>query len=108
MGISPSIGTGRGPVNLEPFGNSRMNGLLPMGRKRKQRRQAHGSARHGKQTDCWTTCRHTFVHRMLSGYRTDGVGCSIETLAEPIGETRRMAARWIPQACRDTLGVLYL
>ena len=33
------------------------------------------------------TCRHTFVHRMLSGYWTNGVGCSIETLAELIGDT---------------------
>lgn len=37
------------------------------------------------------TCRHTFVHRMLSGYWTDGVGCSIETLAELIGDTPRVA-----------------
>lgn len=37
------------------------------------------------------TCRHTFVHRMLSGYWTDGVGCSIETLAELIGDTPKVA-----------------
>ena len=28
------------------------------------------------------TCRHTFAHRMLSGYWSNGAGCSIETLAE--------------------------
>src|SRR6202012_5404289 len=33
------------------------------------------------------TCRHTFAHRMLSGYWNQGLGCSIETLAELIGDT---------------------
>ncbi len=37
------------------------------------------------------TCRHTFVHRMLSGYWTNNVGCSIETLAELIGDTPKTA-----------------
>jgi len=37
------------------------------------------------------TCRHTFCHRMLSGYWTNGVGCSIETLAELIGDTPKVA-----------------
>jgi integrase len=37
------------------------------------------------------TCRHTFVHRMLSGYWNGGVGCSIETLAELIGDTPKVA-----------------
>ena len=37
------------------------------------------------------TCRHTFVHRMLSGYWTNGVGCSIEVLAELIGDTPKVA-----------------
>ncbi len=37
------------------------------------------------------TCRHTFVHRMLSGYWTKNVGCSIETLAELIGDTPKTA-----------------
>lgn len=37
------------------------------------------------------TCRHTFVHRMLSGYWTNGIGCSIETLAELIGDTPKVA-----------------
>ncbi|WP_339750236.1 hypothetical protein [uncultured Rubinisphaera sp.] len=32
-------------------------------------------------------CRHTFVHRMLSGYWTNGNGASIETVAELIGDT---------------------
>ena len=36
------------------------------------------------------TCRHTFCHRMLSGYWTNGVGCSIETLAELIGDTPKV------------------
>ena len=37
------------------------------------------------------TCRHTFAHRMLSGYWNDGIGCSIETLAELIGDTPAVA-----------------
>jgi integrase len=37
------------------------------------------------------TCRHTFVHRMLSGYWNNGAGCSIETLAELIGDTPKVA-----------------
>jgi len=37
------------------------------------------------------TCRHTFAHRMLSGYWTGGVGCSIETLSELIGDTPKVA-----------------
>ena len=36
-------------------------------------------------------CRHTFAHRMLSGYWNGGVGCSIETLAELIGDTPKVA-----------------
>ncbi len=37
------------------------------------------------------TCRHTFAHRMLSGYWNAGGGCSIETLAELIGDTPKVA-----------------
>lgn len=37
------------------------------------------------------TCRHTFAHRMLSGYWNGGVGCSIETLAELMGDTPKVA-----------------
>ncbi len=37
------------------------------------------------------TCRHTFVHRMLSGYWNEGAGCSIEVLAELIGDTPKVA-----------------
>lgn len=37
------------------------------------------------------TARHTFAHRMLSGYWTKGAGCSIETLAELIGDTPKVA-----------------
>jgi len=43
-----------------------------------------------KRYSCYT-CRHTFAHRMLSGYWTGGVGCSIETLAELIGDTPKVA-----------------
>jgi integrase len=37
------------------------------------------------------SCRHTFAHRMLSGYWTGGAGCSIETLAELLGDTPKVA-----------------
>ena len=37
------------------------------------------------------TCRHTFAHRMLAGFWNGGVGCSVETLAELIGDTPKAA-----------------
>ncbi len=37
------------------------------------------------------TCRHTFAHRMLAGYWTGGRGCSIEVLAELMGDTPKVA-----------------
>jgi integrase len=37
------------------------------------------------------TCRHTFAHRMLSGYWNGGQGCSIEVLAELMGDTPKTA-----------------
>jgi len=43
-----------------------------------------------KKFSCYS-CRHTFVHRMLSGYWNAGAGCSIETLAELIGDTPKVA-----------------
>lgn len=43
-----------------------------------------------KNYSCYT-CRHTFAHRMLSGYWNNGVGCTIETLAELLGDTPKVA-----------------
>ena len=37
------------------------------------------------------SCRHTFAHRMLAGFWNNGVGCSIETLAELMGDTPKTA-----------------
>jgi len=37
------------------------------------------------------SCRHAFAHRMLSGYWNGGTGCSIETPAELIGDTPKVA-----------------
>lgn len=37
------------------------------------------------------TCRHTFAHRMLAGYWNGGEGCSIEVLAELLGDTPKVA-----------------
>lgn len=39
---------------------------------------------------CYSS-RHTFAHRMLSGYWNGGMGCSIEVLAELIGDTPKVA-----------------
>ena len=36
------------------------------------------------------SARHTFCHRMLSGFWNGGVGCSIEVLAELIGDTPKV------------------
>jgi integrase len=44
------------------------------------------ATRHGYS--CYTS-RHTFAHRMLSGYWNDGAGCSIEVLAELMGNTAK-------------------
>ena len=43
-----------------------------------------------KKFSCYA-CRHTFAHRMLSGYWNNNAGCSIETLAELIGDTPKVA-----------------
>lgn len=43
-----------------------------------------------KKYSCYA-CRHTFAHRMLSGFWNGGVGCSIEVLAELIGDTPKVA-----------------
>lgn len=43
-----------------------------------------------KKYSCYS-CRHTFAHRMLSGYWNGGQGCSIEVLAELIGDTPKVA-----------------
>jgi integrase len=43
-----------------------------------------------KKYSCYS-CRHTFAHRMLSGYWNGGAGCSVETLAELIGDTPKVA-----------------
>jgi integrase len=43
-----------------------------------------------RRYSCYS-CRHTFAHRMLSGYWNGGADCSIETLAELIGDTPKVA-----------------
>lgn len=43
-----------------------------------------------RRYSCYS-CRHTFAHRMLSGYWNGGTGCSVETLAELIGDTPKVA-----------------
>ena len=37
------------------------------------------------------SCRHTFAYRMLSGYWNGGAGCSIEVLAELLGNSPTVA-----------------
>ena len=41
------------------------------------------------QYSCYS-CRHRFAHRMLSGYWNEGAGCSIEVLAELLGDTPKV------------------
>jgi integrase len=43
-----------------------------------------------RRYSCYS-CRHTFAHRMLSGYWNNGAACSIETLAELLGNTPKVA-----------------
>ncbi|MHC2066902.1 tyrosine-type recombinase/integrase [Bremerella sp. T1] len=43
-----------------------------------------------KKYSCYTS-RHTFAHRMLSGFWNNGAGCTIETLAELMGDTPKVA-----------------
>lgn len=43
-----------------------------------------------RRYSCYS-CRHTFAHRLLSGYWNGGAGCSIETLAELMGDTPKVA-----------------
>jgi integrase len=43
-----------------------------------------------RRYSCYS-CRHTFAHRMLAGYWNGGAGCSIETLAELLGDTPKVA-----------------
>ena len=43
-----------------------------------------------RQFTCYT-CRHTFAHRLLSGFWNGGHGCTIETLAELMGNTPQVA-----------------
>jgi integrase len=42
------------------------------------------------------TCRHTFAHRMLSGFWNQGVGCSIEVLDAPHEPHRRPPRQPLP------------
>lgn len=37
------------------------------------------------------SCRHTFAYRLLAGYWNHGAGCTIETLAELLGNTPQVA-----------------
>jgi integrase len=37
------------------------------------------------------SCRHSFAHRILSGYWNGGAGCSIEVLAELLGDSPAVA-----------------
>lgn len=43
-----------------------------------------------KKYSCYS-CRHTYAHRMLAGYWNDSEGCSIEVLAELMGDTPKVA-----------------
>lgn len=86
---SAPAGTGL-PVFRSPQGKpwSKVNGVLRFIELRRKLKWDHDPVRRKYSS---YTCRHTFAHRMLSGYWNDGVGCSIETLAELIGDTPKVA-----------------
>jgi integrase len=67
---------------------SKVNGVMRFMEVRKRLRWDQDPVRKKFST---YTCRHTFAHRMLSGYWNGGAGCSIETLAELIGDTPKVA-----------------
>ena len=67
---------------------SKVNGVLKFCALRKKLGWDKDPAR--KRYSCYS-CRHTFAHRMLSGYWNGGAGCSVETLAELIGDTPKVA-----------------
>lgn len=66
----------------------RVNGVLNFCAVRKKLGWGNDPVR--KQYSCYS-CRHTFAHRMLSGYWNNGAGCTIETLAELMGDTPKVA-----------------
>ncbi|QDU47870.1 tyrosine-type recombinase/integrase [Gimesia panareensis] len=78
-------GSGK-PIFRNTWGKpwKRMNGVLRFINLKKKLKWNEDPVK-GKYS-CYT-CRHTFVHRMLSGYWTEGKGASIETVAELIGDT---------------------
>ena len=57
----------------------------------KLKRELHWAGDDPRSRYSCYSCRHTFAHRMLSGYWNDGVGCSIEVLAELMGDTPKTA-----------------
>jgi integrase len=66
----------------------KVNGVVRFGAARRKLGWDRDPVR--RRYSCYS-CRHTFAHRMLSGYWTGGVGCSVETLAELIGDTPKVA-----------------
>lgn len=78
------------PLFLHPKGNRWLRPTAGGFFRRIRRKLGWGADSVRKKYSCYT-CRHTFAHRMLSGYWNNGVGCSIETLAELIGDTPKVA-----------------
>jgi integrase len=78
----PVFTNAQGNAWNKPAGKSRIFSL-----KRKLAWDQHPVKKH---YSCYT-CRHTFAHRLLSGYWNNGKGCSIETLAELMGNTPQVA-----------------
>jgi integrase len=89
--LMPSAPRGSGrPIFRNTQGNpwKRMTGVVRfLAIKKKLGWDQHPEKRN---YSCYS-CRHTFAHRMLSGFWTAGAGCTIETLAELIGDTPKVA-----------------
>jgi integrase len=83
----------KGP-GIPLFGNAQGRAWKPVtgrARFRKIKKKLGWDRDRVKRRYCCYSCRHTFAHRMLSGYWNGGAGCSIETLAELIGDTPKVA-----------------
>lgn len=78
------------PLFRNPQGNA-WRKVTGVARFRKIKQELGWSSDPVRSRYCCYTCRHTFAHRMLAGYWNGGVGCSIETLAELMGDTPKVA-----------------
>lgn len=83
------VGSGT-PLFRNSFGK-RWQKIAGVQRFRKLRQQLDWEGDPVRKKYSTYTSRHTFAHRMLSGFWNGGQGCTVETLAELIGDTPKVA-----------------